>query len=92
MAPPFYRPSEQVRIGPYSHDKRYVDKVGLVVRILEPELGEHRYRVLIRGKTADFLERTLRKIHCGGSWSDCVWQPDRTPRKLSRPTSWKEFK
>lgn len=80
MSPPFYRPSEEVRIGPYAHDKRYVDKVGLVVRILEPLFGEHRYRVTIRGKTAIFLQGTLRKIHTGGEWKDCVWQPKREAR------------
>lgn len=92
MAPPFYRPSEEVIIGPYAHDERFVGKVGIVVRILEPLFGEHRYRVRIRGKPEEFLQRTLRKIHKGGDWSACVWQPDRTPHQLPRPTAWKEFK
>ncbi len=69
-----------MRIGPYAHDKRFVGKVGIVVRQLEPIYGEHRYAVLMRGKREIFLQATLEKIHCGGHWSDCVWQPRRAAR------------
>ena len=75
LAPPFYRPSEEVMIGPYAHNKRFVGQVGIVVNELEPIHGECRYAVLVRGRREIFLQVTLRKIHKGGNWDDCVWQP-----------------
>jgi hypothetical protein len=77
MKPTYYRPGEEVTIGPYAHDRRYVGQVGVVVQVLQPMFEEHRYAVRVRGVRAIFLEGTLRKRFVSGDWSGCVWQPRR---------------
>lgn len=54
------------------------------------------YKVLMDGATMEtpWPECDLRKKWQRCDWEELgkIWRPDRTPRKLPRPTSWKEFK
>lgn len=83
MKHPIFKPSEAVRVGPHPHDPKFAGKCGVVVRMLEPLFGGHRYAVMMdTGVRSTFLEGTLQKIFLAGSWDDIsdIWQPKREAR------------
>lgn len=77
MRPPYFRPGEEVSIGPYSHDVRLTGQLATIVQLLQPMFDEHRYAAIVRGRRRIFLEKTLQKRFQAGCWSDCPWQPRR---------------
>lgn len=96
MKHPIFHPDEEARIGQFTHGGVLCGRECKVLRNLDPIYGEHRYLVelLDDGARVRVLEVTLRKKWERSDWGMLrgVWQPDRAPRQVSRPTSWKEFK
>lgn len=96
MKHPIFHVDEEARIGPYPHSGSLCGRECKIVRNLDPIYGEHRYLVelLDDGARTRVLELTLRKRWQRSDWGmlSGIWQPDRTPKKLPRPTAWKEFK